>query len=345
MEASKEGASLRPRFHLAFPVHDLEAARRFYGDVLGCNEGRSSDHWVDFDLAGHQLVAHQSKSPGTVVHNPVDGDAVPVPHFGLILDWEAWHALADRLRAAGMHFVIEPRVRFKGKPGEQATMFFRDPSGNNLEFKAFRDDAAVFATSHNSAALTRDEAWELLTQWTPSQALRQHARAVEIVMRAAALHYGRGVEDQEQWGMAGLLHDADYDQWPEEHPHRIVAWLRQRGEEELAYAISGHFTQWGVVHKSLLDKALVACDELTGFVGACCLVRPEGITTLKPKSVRKKLKTRSFAAKVDRTEVTLGAELLGVELSDHIQFVIDALRPHGVELGLQGRVDKPASGK
>ena len=184
--------------------------------------------------------------------------------------------------------------------------------------------------------LTRDQAWELLCEWTPSEALRRHGRAVEVVMRAAAHRYGAGAADEERWGLAGLLHDADYDQWPEEHPQRIVAWLREREEPELAHAISAHYTQWGVPYDSLLDKALLACDELTGFVGACALVRPEGIATLTPKSVKKKLKDKRFAAKVERHEVTVGAEMLGVELAEHIQLVIDALKPHAEELGLQG---------
>ena len=186
-------------------------------------------------------------------------------------------------------------------------------------------------------ALSRDEAWELLCEWTPSEALRRHARAVEIVMRAAAHRYGRGTEDEEAFGLAGLLHDADYDRWPEEHPHRIVAWLRERGEEEIAHAISAHYTGWGVPYESALDKALLACDELTGFVGACALVRPEGITTLKPKSVKKKLKDKNFAAKVERTEVHAGVERLGVSLDEHVAFVIEALRPHAFELQLEGR--------
>ncbi len=185
--------------------------------------------------------------------------------------------------------------------------------------------------------LTRDEAWELLCAWTESDSLRRHARAVEEVMRAAALRYGEGEEDVLPWGIAGMLHDADYEKWPDEHPQRIVAWLRERDEEPLAHAISAHYTQWGVPYESTLDKALLACDELTGFVGACCLVRPEGIATLTPRSVKKKLKDKGFAAKVERTEVTAGAELLGVDLTDHIQFVIDALKPHSEELGLGGR--------
>ncbi len=138
----------RPRFHLAFPVDDLEAARTFYGSVLGCPEGRSADRWVDFDLFGHQIVAHlDDEHPGaTRSHNPVDGDDVPVPHFGLLLGVDRWEELARRLRAAGVTFVIEPRIRFAGQVGEQRTMFLLDPAGNALEFKAFSDDARVFAT-------------------------------------------------------------------------------------------------------------------------------------------------------------------------------------------------------
>ncbi|WP_066483183.1 MULTISPECIES: VOC family protein [unclassified Sphingomonas] len=136
---------LRP-FHLAFPVHDLAAARAFYGGVLGCAEGRSAAHWVDFDLFGHQIVAHLDPAAKPVaVANAVDGHDVPVPHFGVVLTMAAWEALAERVRAAGIAFGIAPHVRFKGEVGEQATMFFRDPSGNALEFKAFADDAMLFA--------------------------------------------------------------------------------------------------------------------------------------------------------------------------------------------------------
>lgn len=135
----------RPRFHLAFPVDDLDAARHFYGVVLGCPEGRSAEHWIDFDLYGHQIVAHLVEGRATRATNPVDGDDVPVPHFGLLLRPGEWQALADRLRAADVEFVIEPHTRFEGEPGEQSTMFVLDPSGNALEFKAFADDAMVFA--------------------------------------------------------------------------------------------------------------------------------------------------------------------------------------------------------
>ena len=139
--------SLRP-FHLAFPVHDLAAARAFYAGTLGCAEGRSAPEWIDFDLYGHQIVAHLD--PGAraaAATNPVDGHDVPVPHFGVVMAWDDWHTLADRLRAAGVAFGIEPQIRFKGQVGEQATMFFTDPSGNALEFKAFKDLDRLFATA------------------------------------------------------------------------------------------------------------------------------------------------------------------------------------------------------
>ncbi|HZH57324.1 VOC family protein [Yanghanlia caeni] len=139
--------SLSP-FHLAIPVHDLPAARRFYGEVFGLPEGRSSEHWVDFDFYGHQLVIHEHpKMPyqeraGT---NLVDGHDVPVPHFGIVLEWDQWEALAERLKSFGTKFVIEPYIRFKGQVGEQATMFLLDPCGNALEFKAFKDMSQLFA--------------------------------------------------------------------------------------------------------------------------------------------------------------------------------------------------------
>jgi len=192
-------------------------------------------------------------------------------------------------------------------------------------------------TATERTALTRDEAWALLCEWTPSEALRKHARAVELVMRAAAHRYGRGAADEERFGLAGMLHDADYDRWPDEHPRRIVAWLVARGEPEIAHAVSAHYTGWGVPYESALDRALLGCDELTGFVGACALVRPDGIASLEAKSVLKKLKDKGFAAKVERAEVVRGAELLGVELAPHVQFVIEALRPHAAELGLGPR--------
>ncbi|MDC7997677.1 VOC family protein [Gilvibacter sediminis] len=138
-------SELRP-FHLAIPVHNLEACRSFYRDLLGCKEGRSSDHWVDFDFYGHQLVIHYKEKSADDLHtNAVDGKAVPVPHFGVVLTLEDFEALAARLQAEAIEFIIEPYVRFKGEPGEQATMFFLDPAGNALEFKAFKDLSQLFA--------------------------------------------------------------------------------------------------------------------------------------------------------------------------------------------------------
>jgi hypothetical protein len=140
-------SSLRP-FHIAFPVNDLAAARHFYGTVLGCPEGRSSDQWIDFDLFGHQIVAHHKPRPATAEDhhsNPVDGHDVPIPHFGVVLAQTDWDALAERVRAAGVKFIIEPYTRFKGEVGEQSTMFFLDPAGNALEFKAFADLSQLFA--------------------------------------------------------------------------------------------------------------------------------------------------------------------------------------------------------
>ncbi len=138
--------SLTP-FHIAFPVNDLAAARAFYGDVLGCEEGRSSAEWIDFNLFGHQIVAHLKPEETKELHqNAVDGHAVPVPHFGVVLAMDKWEKLAERLTAAGTSFVIEPYIRFKGEAGEQATMFFLDPAGNALEFKAFADLGQLFAT-------------------------------------------------------------------------------------------------------------------------------------------------------------------------------------------------------
>jgi len=137
-------------FHIAFPVDDIAAAREFYGTVLGCPEGRSSENWIDFDLYGHQIVAHYKPPAGdsgkTEHHNPVDGHDVPVPHFGVVLDWDQWQRLADSLRSHNVEFVIEPYIRFEGEAGEQGTMFFLDPAGNALEFKAFKDMSQLFAT-------------------------------------------------------------------------------------------------------------------------------------------------------------------------------------------------------
>ena len=137
---------MRP-FHLAFPVDDLEKTREFYTKTLGCKEGRSSDRWIDFDMYGHQVVAHLVDSMDVAQTNPVDGDDVPASHFGVILEMKQWNHLSEKLKTLGIKFIIEPHIRFKGEPGEQATMFFLDPCGNALEFKAFSDDKQIFATN------------------------------------------------------------------------------------------------------------------------------------------------------------------------------------------------------
>jgi len=143
---------LGPAFHLALPVRDLGEARAFYGGLLGCPEGRSAERWIDFDFFGHQLSVHLAEGAAEAVPtNAVDGDDVPARHFGAVLEWEEWERWRDRLREAGVEFLIEPHVRFRGEPGEQATMFFPDPSGNALELKAFRDPAAVFKASGSAS--------------------------------------------------------------------------------------------------------------------------------------------------------------------------------------------------
>lgn len=182
----------------------------------------------------------------------------------------------------------------------------------------------------------REDFVRQLESWTDSESLRKHCRSVEIVMHAAAQQYGGPADDPHVWAMTGLIHDADYERWPDEHPRRIVDWLNEQAEPEIAYAVSVHQTLWKLPPKSKLDQALLACDELTGFVIACCLIRPDGILSLEPKSVEKRLKTPSFAAKVDRQIIHDSVAQLGVSLRDHIQFVIDALKPHAAELGIAG---------
>lgn len=179
--------------------------------------------------------------------------------------------------------------------------------------------------------ITRHQANELLNSLTKNPSLLRHMRTIELVMEAYAEKYG---EDKEEWAIAGLLHDADYEAYPEKHPHVIVDKLRELGEEKIAHAISAHYTKWNVPYETLLDKALLASDELTGFIVACCQVRPDGITSLETKSVIKKLKDKGFAAKVDRDEVYKGVELLGVDLTEHISFIIDVLKKNREELGI-----------
>jgi predicted hydrolase (HD superfamily) len=156
-------------------------------------------------------------------------------------------------------------------------------------------------------------------------------RTIELVMEAYAEKFG---EDKEQWAIAGLLHDADYEAYPDQHPNIIVERLRLIGEDTIAHAISAHYTKWNVPYTSLLDKALLACDELTGFIVACCQVRPDGISSLETKSVIKKLKDKGFAAKVDRDEVYKGVALMGVDLNEHITFIIEVLKKNRQELAI-----------
>jgi predicted hydrolase (HD superfamily) len=179
--------------------------------------------------------------------------------------------------------------------------------------------------------ITREEARTILHSLTQSQSLLRHMRTIELVMEAYAAKFG---EDQDEWAIAGLLHDADYEVYPEKHPNIIVEKLQEMGESKIAHAISAHYTKWNVPYNTLLDKALLACDELTGFIVACCQVRPDGITSLEIKSVIKKLKDKGFAAKVDREEVYKGVELLGIELSEHIGFIIEVLKKHREELAI-----------
>jgi predicted hydrolase (HD superfamily) len=182
--------------------------------------------------------------------------------------------------------------------------------------------------------MTRGEAEAILRSMTRGESLLKHARAVELVMRGYARRLG---EDEELFGNAGLLHDADYEAHPDRHPHVTVGLLRERGEEALAHAVSAHYTRWGVPYTTTLSKALLACDELTGFVMACALVRPAGIEGLTPASVKKKLKDKRFAASVDRDEVYKGAEIFGVELDAHIAHIVETLAEHRDELGLKGQ--------
>jgi predicted hydrolase (HD superfamily) len=179
--------------------------------------------------------------------------------------------------------------------------------------------------------ISRKEAREILAGLTQNASLLRHMRTIELVMEAYAEKFD---ENKDEWAIAGLLHDADYETYPEKHPQIIVDQLQTLGEVKIAHAISAHYTKWNVAYETLLDKALLACDELTGFIVACCQVRPDGITSLETKSVLKKLKDKGFAAKVDREEVYKGAELLEVDLPEHITFIIEVLRSNREELGI-----------
>jgi putative nucleotidyltransferase with HDIG domain len=187
-------------------------------------------------------------------------------------------------------------------------------------------------------AISRDAAWELFCEWTESDSLRKHALSVEAGMRAYARKYG---EDEEMWAVTGLVHDLDYERYPDletGHPRHALKELEERGyPQEVIDAVAGHADFLNVPRETLMAKGLYAVDEMSGFVTACALVRPTGIEGMKPKSVRKKMKTPSFAAKVPRDQLERGADELGVEINDHIQVVIDALAEHAEELGLGPR--------
>jgi predicted hydrolase (HD superfamily) len=188
--------------------------------------------------------------------------------------------------------------------------------------------------------IDRAAAVDRLFELMENPSLIRHCHSVELVMRDAAVRFGFP-DEAELWGIAGLLHDADYERYPDEHPDVIVGWLRERGEERLAYAISAHYTKWNVPHVSMLDKALLAFDELTGFVVAAALIRPTLIVGLEPAGVIKKLKNPKFAAGVSREEVNAGAELLGLELAEMIALIIATLNRQAARLGLDGSAFDP----
>lgn len=172
-------------------------------------------------------------------------------------------------------------------------------------------------------------AQQIFNEWVDDPALRNHMLSVGWVMRALAERYG---EDPDRWEWTGFLHDADYQKWPEQHPNLVVERIRELGDEEIAHAISCHYTKWGVPCETLLDKALLASDELTGFIVAAARVRPNKLQDLTAKSVKKKLKDKAFASGVDRDEVKAGVEALGVDLGEHIDFIIEVLKPHEAQL-------------
>jgi len=177
--------------------------------------------------------------------------------------------------------------------------------------------------------ISREKAREILTSYTEGASLLRHARTVELVMEALGKHLG---EDADKFAVTGLLHDADYEKYPEEHPNVIVKYLNEMGETEIAHAIAGHYTKWNVPRNSILDKAIVAADELTGFIVAAALIRPTKIEGMKVKSVKKKFKNPKFAAKVDREEVRKGAELIGWDLGELMGFIIKVLEANKEEL-------------
>jgi len=201
-------------------------------------------------------------------------------------------------------------------------------SVTNLEkVTSLKEKISIFSEK----IMDRPEALKILEEMTQSESLLRHARTVELVMEALGAAVG---EDPAPYALTGLLHDADYEMYPDQHPKIIVQKLEELGEKEIAHAIAGHYTKWEVPRLTMMDKCIVAADELTGFIVACALIRPTKIEGMKVKSVTKKLKTATFAAKVDREEVYKGAELIGWELSDLISFIIDVLQDHKVELEL-----------
>jgi predicted hydrolase (HD superfamily) len=195
--------------------------------------------------------------------------------------------------------------------------------------------------------ITRDAAWQLLTEFTQSESLRKHALAVEACMRACAGKFGDGSpEDVELWGIVGLIHDFDYDRYSslEDHPYKGNAILKERGwPENISRAIMSHAEYTGVTRDTPLEKALFACDELAGFITAVTLIKPsKSLTEVDVKSVRKRMKDKAFARKVNRDDIIQGAAALGVDLDEHIAFCIEALKPVAKELGLDGSAAKPA---
>ncbi len=195
--------------------------------------------------------------------------------------------------------------------------------------------------------ITREEAWELLTEFTQSESLRKHALAVEACMRACARKLGNGsAEDENLWGIVGLIHDFDYERWPslEDHPYKGNAILKERGyPEEISRAIMSHAEYTGVTRDTPMEKALFACDELAGFITAVALIKPgKSLAEVDTKSVRKRMKDKAFARKVNRDDIIVGAADLGVDLDEHIGFCIEAMRPIAKELGLDGSAVKSA---
>jgi putative nucleotidyltransferase with HDIG domain len=188
-----------------------------------------------------------------------------------------------------------------------------------------------------SLPMTRDEAWQLFCEWTPSESLRRHVLAVEACMRAYARKFG---EDEERWGLVGMLHDLDYERYPDletGHPRYALVELERLGfPEDMIRAIASHADYLGVSRDTAMEKTLFAVDELSGFVMACAYVRPQGVTGLTPKSVKKKMKSPAFAAAVSRSDMYEGAEKLGIDFDEHVTFVVAALEPEAETLGLQG---------